>query len=115
MVWSRISSSLRGDVRDAKAVVSLRDELAERVGERERILGVGVNRERSEVDDARSGSGVDFVKGDVEDGETGLAEVVIWDVRGDTDDLVDGLIGAAFKGASDGVFAGEEGLGERFR
>src|SRR6478736_2465130 len=32
---------LCGDVRDAKAVVALRDELAEGVGEGERVLGVG--------------------------------------------------------------------------
>jgi hypothetical protein len=40
---------LRGDVRDAKAVAELRDELAEGVGEDERVLGVGVNGERGDT------------------------------------------------------------------
>jgi hypothetical protein len=79
---------LRGDVRDAKAVVALRDELAEGVGEGERVLGVGVNGEGGEVYDLGGGFIVDFVEGGVEDGAAGLAEVAVRDVGGDGDDLV---------------------------
>ena len=39
---------------------------------------------------------------------------MVRDVGGDADDLVEGLIGTAFKGAADGVLAGEEGLDEGF-
>ena len=105
---------LRGDVRDAKAVVALRDELAERAGEGERVLGIGVKDEGGEVDDLGGGFVVDFGEGDVEDGAAGLAQLAVRDVGGDADDLVEGLIGAAFKGAADGVLAGEEGLDEGF-
>src|ERR1700728_898682 len=105
---------LRGDVGNAQAVVALRDELAEGVGEGERVLGVGVNGEGGEVDDTGGGFGVDFVEGDVEDGAAGLAQVVVWDVGSDADNFVDRVIGTAFKGAADGVLAGEEGLDEGF-
>src|SRR6185503_2594001 len=105
---------LGGDVRDAKAVVALRDELAEGAGEGERVLGVGVNGESGKVDSLGSGFAVDFVKGDVEDGTVGLAEVIVWDVGDNSENLVDGLIGAAFKGVADGVLAGEESFGEGF-
>src|SRR6202034_793170 len=56
----------------------------------------------------------DFVEGDVEDGAAGLAQVVVWDVGSDADNFVDRVIGTAFKGAADGVLAGEEGLDEGF-
>jgi hypothetical protein len=105
---------LRGDVRDAKAVVALRDELAERAGEGERVAGLGVNGEGGEVDDLGGGFVVDCVEGDVEDGAVGLAQIVVRDVGSDADDLIDGLIGTAFKGAADGVLAGEESLDEGF-
>src|SRR5580658_60621 len=77
--------------------MALRDELAEGVGEGERVLGVGVNGE-----------------GGVEDGAAGFAQVVVWDVGSDADNFVDRLIGAAFKGAADGVLAGEESIDEGF-
>src|SRR5882757_2483626 len=105
---------LRGDVRDAKAVVALRDELAEGAGEGERVLGVGVNGEGSEVDGLGGGFLVDFDEGDIEDGAAGLAQLAVRDVGGDADDLVERLIGTAFKGAADGVLAREEGLDEGF-
>ena len=41
---------LSGDVRDAKAIVALRDDLAERLSEGEGVLGLGVNGEGGEVD-----------------------------------------------------------------
>ena len=94
--------------------MALHDELAEGVGESERVLGVGVNDESGEVDDTGSGFSVDCVDGNVEDGEVGLSQVVVRDVRGDANDRVEGLIGTAFKGAADGVLAGEEGLDEGF-
>ena len=94
--------------------MALRDELAEGVGEGERVLGVGVKGEGGEADDRRGGLVVDFGEGDVEDGAAGLAQVVVRDVGDDADDLVEGLIGTAFKGAADGVLAGEEGLDEGF-
>ena len=68
--------------------MALRDELAEGVGEGERVLGVGVNDEGGEVDGLGGGFVVDFVEGDVEDGAVGLAQVVVRDVGGDADDLV---------------------------
>ena len=105
---------LRGDVRDAKAVVALRDELAEGAGEGERVLGVGVNGEGGEVDERGSGFVVDFDEGDVEDGAAGLTQLAVRDVGDDGDDLVEGLIGTAFKGAADRVLAREEGLDEGF-
>jgi hypothetical protein len=92
--------------------VALRDELAEGVGEGERVLGVAVNGEGGEADGPGGGFVVDFVEGDVEDSAAGLAQVVVRDVGDDADDLVDGLIGAAFKGVADRVLAGEEGLDE---
>src|SRR3984957_9080765 len=104
---------LRGDVGNAKAVVALRDELAEGVGEGEWVLD-GVNGEGGEVDDTGGGFGVDFVEGDVEDGAAGFAQVVVWDVGSDADNFVDRLIGTAFKSTADGVLAGEEGLDEGF-
>ncbi len=73
------------------------DDLAEGVGEGERVLGVGVNDEGGEVDEPGAGFVVDFVEGDVEDGAAGLAQIVVRDVGGDADDLVEGLIGAAFE------------------
>jgi hypothetical protein len=94
--------------------VALRDELAEGGGEGERVLGGGVNGEGGEVDDTRGGFVVDFGEGDVENGAAGLAQVVVRDVGGDGDNLVDGLIGTAFKGVADRVLAGEEGVGEGF-
>jgi hypothetical protein len=92
--------------------VALRDELAEGVGEGERVLGVDVDGERGKVDDTGGRFGVDFVEGDVEDGATGFAQVVVWDVGGDPDNFVDRLIATALEGAADGVLTGEEGLGE---
>ena len=84
------------------------------VGEGERVLGVGVNGEGGEVDDTGGGFVADFVEGDVEDGAAGLAQVVVREVGGDADNRVDGLIGTAFKGAADGVLAGEVRLDEGF-
>ena len=94
--------------------MALRDELAERVGESERVLGIGVNGEGGEARPPRGGFVVDFGEGDVEDGAAGFTQVVVRDVGGDADNLVEGLIGAAFKGAADGVLAGEKGLDEGF-
>ena len=68
-----------------------------------------MNGEGGEVDDTGGGFGVDLVEWDVEDGAIGLAQVIVWDVGSDADDLVDRLIGAAFKSAADGVQAREEG------
>ena len=58
-------------VRDAKAVVALGDELAEGVGEGERVLGVGVNDEGGEAE--RGGLVVDFAERDVENRRAWLA------------------------------------------
>ena len=55
---------------------------------------------------------VDFDEGNVKDGAVGLALVAVRSVGCDTDDLVDGFVGATFKGAADGLLAGEEGLRE---
>ena len=103
---------LRRDVRDAQAVVVLRDELAERVGEGEGVLGFGVNDESGEVDGTRGGFAGDFGDGDVEDWTVRLAQVAVRDVGGDADNRVDGFVGAAFKGVADGVLAGEESFDE---
>jgi hypothetical protein len=62
--------------------VALRDELAEGVGEGERVLGIGVNGEGGEVDDPGGGFVVDFGEGDVEDGAAGLAQLAVRDVGG---------------------------------
>src|SRR5262249_17033677 len=78
-----------GDVRDAKAFVALRDELAEGVGEGDSVLGITVNHEGGEVDDPGCGLFVDFVEGDVKDGAAGLAQVVVRDVGGQADDFVE--------------------------
>jgi hypothetical protein len=94
--------------------VALRNELAKGVGEGERVLGVGVNGKRGEAHGLGGGFIVDFVKRDVEDRTVRLAQLAVRSVGGDPDDLVDRLIGAAFKGAADGVLAREEGLDEAF-
>ena len=103
---------LRGDVRDTKAVMPLRDDLAERVGERQRVLPIGVNHEGGKADGPRRGFVVPFSKGNVEDGAIGRAQVVVRCVGGDADDPVDGLVGAAFKSAADRVLAWEKSFGE---
>ena len=85
--------------------MALGDQLAEGVGEGERVLCLGVNDEGGEVDSLGGGLVVDYVDGDVEDGAVGLAQVVVGDVGGDADNLVERLIGAALEGAADRVLA----------
>src|SRR5579863_140004 len=105
---------LRSDVRDTKAVMAMRDELPEGVGECEGVLGVSMYNEGGEAFDRGCRFIVDSIEGDVENGAIGLAQVVVRHVGGDADDLVEGSIGAACKGAADGVLAWEEGLGKGF-
>src|SRR5438270_3201235 len=90
------------------------DELAEGVGEGERVPGVGVNDESGKVHDIRGRFGVDFGEGGVEDRTAGLAQVAVRDVRSDGYNYVDGFIRTAFKSVADGVPAGEESLDEGF-
>ncbi len=94
---------LGGGVGDAKTVVALRNELAKGVGEGERVLGVRVNHEGGEAFERGRGFAVDAGEGDVEDWAVCLAQVVVRDVGGDADDLIEGPIVAARKGAADGV------------
>ncbi len=77
--------------------MALYDEPAKGVPEGERILRISVNDEGSETDSLGGGLVVDFIKRDVKDGAGGLAQIMIRDVGGDADDLVNGLIGATFK------------------
>jgi hypothetical protein len=60
--------------------VALRDELAEGVGEGERVLGVGVKDEGGKALGRGGRFVVDSGEGDLEDGATGLAQVVVRDV-----------------------------------
>lgn len=94
--------------------MALRDEPAERVGEGERVLGVGVDDEGGETDGRGGGVVAELVEGNVKDGGAGLAQVAVGDVAGDSDDFVERLVCSALKGAADGVLAGEEGSGEGF-
>ena len=71
-----------------------------------------MNHKRGKADGAGSGFIVEPIERDEEDGAVGLAQVVVGDIGDDTDNLVHGLIGAALKGAADGVLSGEEGFDE---
>ena len=90
--------------------MALRDELAQGVGEGERVLGVGVNGEGREVHGLGGGFSVDFSERNVENCAVRLAQVVVRAVGGDADDRVAGFLGTALKGAADGVQAGKKVL-----